>query len=76
MCAYFRFGLYPRDLTSVGSRHTPALASGVECVKILLVEAVGGDTEGFAVAYRLEKVIAFSRQFASNVPDSEPIVMV
>ena len=51
--AYFRFWVYPRDLTFAGSRRTPALAAGVEGVEVLLVQAVGGDAEGFAVAYRV-----------------------
>ncbi len=57
-------------------RYASALAAGIEGVEILLVQPIGGDAQGFAVAYKVEKVISFSRQLASNVPDSEPIVMV
>ena len=52
------------------------LTPRVDGVEVLLVETVGDDAKSFAVAYKVEKVIAFSRQLASNVPDSEPIVMV
>jgi len=39
---------------SVGGRHAAALAAGVESVEVLLVQAVGGDAQGFAVTYKVE----------------------
>jgi len=46
------FGIL-RGLSSVAGRHAAALTAGVEGVEVLLVEAVGGNAEGFAVAYRV-----------------------
>ena len=60
----------------VADARAAAVEGRVDGVEVLGVQPLGGDAQTFAVAYRLEKVIAFSRQLASNVPDSEPIVMV